>query len=77
VICVLPQAQAGEDGIATVYETITIAALCRFVILGQRQKTVEGSAGRRRRLRREVPEQFCTVVYLAVAVAVKDEPGVV
>lgn len=74
VVSVLPQPQAGEDGVFVVYQAVAVAALLRLVIISQCQKTVGRVRGR---LRREVAEQFRTVIYCAIAIAVKREPSVV
>lgn len=74
MIRILPQTQAGEDSVTFVDRPITVAAVGRLVIFSQCQKAI---GARRRRLWREITEQFGPIVYRAVAVAVEHKKGVV
>ena len=52
-------------------DAIAIATVRRFVILGQRQKTIAGNTSRRRRLRREVPKHLRSIINPTVIVSVE------
>ena len=77
MIHVLPQTQAGKDGVVFGYISVIISAVFPFVVFGKRKKTVALRAGRRCGLRRDIAEQLGGVVDCIVAVAVKSKPGVV
>lgn len=74
VVCVLPEAEAGEDSITAVDHAVAVAALRLRVILREGKKAVWVG---RRGLRGIVAEEFCAVVNRAVAVSVQHKESVV
>src|SRR5438105_14300774 len=77
MIRVLPETQLREDGIAAVNYSISIAAVARLVVFGQRKKAVTRNAGRRLWLWGKVSKHLRSIVNLTVTISVKDKPRVV
>lgn len=74
MISILPESQAGKDGVSTVYQTVTIPTSRQFVILRQSTKAIGCPPSR---LRRVVAKQFCAVIYRTVAVSIQRKPRIV
>lgn len=77
MVGILPQTQRRKDSIALLYRAVTIAAIHWFIELSKSEEAIILLARWRIGLRCEVPEQFLTIVYGAVAIAVKCKPSVV
>jgi hypothetical protein len=60
MIRILPQPEAGKDGIPLINHAVAIAAVLRLIVFAQRQETVWLAASR---LGREIAKQFRVIVY--------------
>ena len=77
MVSVLPQAQRAKHSIVSINHPVRVPAFRRFVILGQRQETITRDTERWIRLRREIAEQFTTVINRAVAIAIEHQENVI
>src|SRR6266480_1507717 len=74
MICVLPQPEAGKDGVLPVNKAIAVAATFCFIQFRQCQKSVLVTS---RRLWSEIAKQFRPVVDRSIAIAIEREPGII
>jgi hypothetical protein len=77
VVEVLPEAQTIKNGIIFVDDTITVSTVCSFVIFRDGEKSVSVLPLGRGWLRREVAEQFSSVINSSVSIPVESQPGVI
>jgi hypothetical protein len=67
VVSVLPKEQFGKYRVPIIDDSVTVASILRFVILGKRDKAVRVLGGR---LRSEVSKQLRAIVYRAISVTI-------
>src|SRR5262245_50067900 len=74
MVNVLPQSQLSEDGISFINHAVAVSAKRPFVEHGQRLETDRRISWQT--LRRDVAEQFRSVIDLPVLIPIKHEPGI-